>query len=175
VKNWAKGGMLTCCNEFVGWYAARLGSQKYLGRFDLETFLPSNGKAQSWVKSNEDARPEYGDICRHTAFHVGIALDFDGDIWTHVDAGQGGPNAGHDIIKRTRGSALYDYKKLQGWINIERYFDPTAQTVPVPSWLLGWWNITWRGQTYYYYFDGNYQVKWTRIVPINTLQPPSVA
>ena len=171
-KNWAKGGIMTCCNEFVGWYARRLGSQKYLGRFDLETFLPTISKGNSWVKSTADVRPKYGDICRHTAFHVGISLDFDGDIWNHVDAGQGGPKAGHDIIKRTRGSAPYDYTKLQGWIDLDLYFS-AAQTVPVPDWLFGWWKVMWRGQLYYYYFDANYRVQWTRIVPINTLLPPN--
>ena len=160
---------MTACNEFVGWYGAKLGSKDYLGRFDLETFLPKIGKAYSWVKSTKDARPKYGDICRHTAFHEGISLDFDGGNWNHVDAGQGGPirdkdkklQGGHDVLKRTLGKP-YDFTKLQGWIDLDLYF---SQNLPIPEWLIGWWKVTWRGQAYYYCFSHNHQVKWTQITP----------
>jgi hypothetical protein len=175
VKNWEKGGIMTTCNEFVGWYAAQLGSKKYLGRFDLVTYLPTIGKENAWVKSTEDARPKYGDICRHTAFHVGVSLDFDGDVWNHVDSGQGGPKAGHDVIKRTRGTNPYDFKKIQGWVDLDLYFASAEQTLPVPNWLLGWWKVTWRGQFYYYYYNRDYQVKWTRFMPRDTSLPPLLA
>jgi len=165
--NWTKGGIRTCCMDFVGWFASRLGSAKYLGRFDLESFLPSIGKGYAWIKSTADVRPLYGDICRHTAYHVGVSLDFDGDHWNHVDAGQGGPKVGHDVLKRTRGTLAYDYRKLQGWIDLEFYFNSD----PVPDWLPGWWKVMWRGQPYYYNFDKNNRVKWTRIVPLNATQP----
>ena len=45
----------------------------------------------------------------------------------------------------------------------------------MPGWLAGWWNVSWRGQTYYYYFDGQGEAKWTGIAPQNTSQPPAGA
>lgn len=176
VKNWSGGGIMTCCNAFVGWYASQLGSKQYLGRFDLEQYLPKIGMGHTWVKSTADVRPKYGDICRHTAFHVGVSLDFDGEIWNHVDAGQGGPKAGHDILKRTRSAQPYDYKKLQGWIDIELFFGSAGTaTGPIPEWLLGWWEVTWRAEAYYYYFDRSHQVKWTQSRPRDTSKPPMLA
>src|SRR5271155_1590698 len=59
--NWDGGGIMTACNGFVGWYGRKLGADKYLGRFDLETYLPTIGKGYSWVKSTEKTRPKYGD------------------------------------------------------------------------------------------------------------------
>ena len=174
VSEWAKGSKLTSCNAFTGWYSTTLGSPKYLGRFDLETYLPSIGKGDAWVKSTPDVRPKFGDICRHTKFHVGISLDFDGDFWNRADGGQGGPSAGRDVIKRIRSQETYDYSKLQGWVDIERYFGEVAQTgLPIPDWLPGWWKVMWRGQAFYYYFDRNYQVQWTLVAPKTSSQPPS--
>ncbi|WP_411726567.1 hypothetical protein [Methyloglobulus sp.] len=172
VKNWAEGGKLTTCNAFVGWFGNVLGSQKYLGRFDVETYLPTIGKGHAWVKSTQDTRPKYGDICRHTKFHVGISLDFEGDFWNHADSGQGGSSAGRDIIKRIRSKDPFDYKKLQGWIDLELYFGSSAQTAPTPDWLPGWWKVMWRGQAYYYYFERNNKVKWTQIQPPNITKAP---
>jgi hypothetical protein len=88
---------MTACNGFVGWYSRTLRTaiegtkapNDYLGRFDLETYLPQIGMKHAWVRSAADIRPKFGDICRHTAFHVGVSLDFEGDFWNHVDAGQG--------------------------------------------------------------------------------------
>jgi hypothetical protein len=170
-QNWHNHGIMTACNEFVGWYGGQLGSQKYLGRFDLQTYLPKIGKGYAWVKSTKDVRPKYGDICRHTAFHIGISLDFQGDLWNHVDAGQGGPRTGYDIIKRTHGTHPYDYRKLQGWIDLDLYFQAAGQAQPVPHWLLGWWQVTSQIQVYYY-FDGSHRVKSVRMMPREISQPP---
>ncbi len=169
--NWDKGGIMTACNGFVGWYARALGSKTYLGGFDLEGLVKKAGKGFSYVKSTPDNRPKYGDICRHTAFHVGVSLDFDGDKWRHVDAGQGGPKMGCDVLKRTYSTDDYDYKNLHGWIDIELYFGGTPAIGPVPDWLLGWWKVMWRGQAFYYYFDAGRQVKWTRTEPDDTSSP----
>jgi hypothetical protein len=175
VKNWEGGGIMTSCNAFVGWYAGQLGSTKYLGRFDLETFLPSIGKGNAWVKSTPYARPKYGDILRHTSFHVDVCLDFEGDVLTRAAAGQGGKSVGCDILKRVRGTGAYDYKKLQGWVDLELYFDSASPALPAPQWLLGWWKVMWRGVPYYYYFDRNNQAKWTRVAPQDTSQPPKAS
>jgi hypothetical protein len=172
-KNWEGGGIMTACNGFVGWYARTLreavegtkAPTNYLGRFDLETYLPSIGMGQAWVKSTADGRPKYGDICRHTAFHVGVSLDFAGDFWNHVDAGQGGQKMGCDILKRTRSDKAYDFTKLQGWIDIEVYYGSSPQTGRTPDWLVGWWKVVDGGDTYFYYFDQNGGVVWVENKP----------
>lgn len=173
--NWKKGGIMTGCNAFAGWYAAQLGSQKYLGRFDLPTFLPSIGKGHAWVKSAAGKRPAYGDILLHTGLHEDVALDFDGNILNRMAAGQGGKGMGCDILCRVRGKAAYNAANLQGWIDLDLYFGAAAATQPLPAWLPGWWKVIWRGQAYYYCFDRNNQVKWTQSPPSRTEQPPSVA
>lgn len=162
---------MTGCNAFVGWYAAQLRSEYYLGRFDLVTYLPTIGKGHAWVKSVSGRQPQYGDILLHTGLHVDVALDFDGNILNRMAAGQGGRGVGCDILCRVRGKGPFNFANLQGWIDLDLYFGPTPTTVPIPSWLPGWWKVTWRGQTYYYYFDRNYQVKWTQSPPSNTSQP----
>jgi hypothetical protein len=118
--NWAKGGIMTGCNGFTGWYGSQMGSKKYLGGFDLKKSLRMQ-VSQIPGESTPDNRPMYGDILRHTAFHVDIALDFDGDILLRAAGGQGGKKAGHDIIRRVRGASKYDPKSLMGWINIDLY------------------------------------------------------
>ena len=85
-----------------------MGSAKYLGVFDLKHITEIAGKPNLWIVSRNDNRPQYGDILRHTSFHVDVSLDFDGDILLRAAAGQGSKAAGHDIIKRVRGIAPYD-------------------------------------------------------------------
>jgi hypothetical protein len=184
-KNWDGGGIMTTCNGFTGWFSRELGSKLYLGRFDLDTYLPKNNLGHAWIKSTPGSRPKFGDICRYAKFHVGISLDFEGDIWNHVDSGQGGKKTGYDIIKRIRDTNPYEHTKLLGWVDLEKYFgessatgdeatEPTAADKangPVPNWLLGWWNVSWRGQAFYYYFDSTYSVKWTQMLPRDTTRP----
>ena len=57
---------------------------------------------------------------------------------------------------------------IEGWVDIESY---RAQTDNVPDWLQGWWEVTFRGDTYYYYFDLKRQVKWSELKPRDTLTP----
>lgn len=177
--NWDSGGIMTTCNAFTGWYAGQLGSKSYLGRFDLDTYLPKIGKSDAWIKSTADNRPKFGDICRHASFHVGVSLDFDGDVWNRCDSGQGGKGVGYDVIKRIRGTGPYDPKKLVGWVDIEIYFgegsSPSQTTNPVPEWLPGWWYVSWRNQPYYYYFDRSNKVKWTQVKPKDPNQPVTAA
>jgi len=171
VDAWDKGSQQTTCMDFVGWYGIELGMKEYIGGFDLKGFMQKAGKPYAWVPSTEDARPKRGDICRHTAYHVGLSFDIDDeDVWTRLDSGQGGRGQGRDIINRVR-DVPYDWTKLQGWIDIELYFGGPPSG-PVPPWLLGWWKVTWRGQTYYYFFDRNRQVKYTKVLVQSSLQPP---
>ena len=179
-KNWDGGGIMTACNGFVGWYARTLrgmvpdtaAPSHYLGRFDLETYLPTIGMGHAWVKSTPTNWPNYGDICRHTSFHVGVSMDFIGERWEHADAGQGGKRVGYDILKRTLSKDPYDYTKLQGWIDINVYYNTAPQTGRVPDWLQGWWNVNWRGDNYYYFFNLDRRVKWTERKPVDTMTRP---
>jgi hypothetical protein len=52
----------------------------------------------SWRAAAPSSSPKYGDILRHIAFHVDVALDFDGDMLVRAASGRGGKGAGHDII-----------------------------------------------------------------------------
>lgn len=175
---WKAGSNLTCCNAFAGWYGRELGSAHYLGRFDLEKYLPTIDKGSAWVKSCAERRPRYGDILIHAQLHEDVALDFDGDVLTRIAAGQGGKRAGCDILKRVRGTGPYDWHKLLGWLDIDIYFDesiaPAPVDLPVPPWLPGWWTVTWRGRAYYYHFNAKRQVRWTDFKPMNTALPPTI-
>lgn len=181
-SNWDSGGIMTSCNGFTGWYSTQLGSPFSLGRFDLDSYLPKKGKGDAWIKSGPGKRPKYGDICRYAKFHVGVSLDFEGDIWTHADGGQGGKRTGYDIVKRIRDTTAFDPSKLAGWVDIEIFFGETStdaaaastedKVSPVPEWLLGWWNVQWRGQAFYYYFDRGYKAQWTKQLPLDTSRPP---
>jgi hypothetical protein len=161
--NWASGGIMTGCNGFTGWYGTKMGSRKYLGGFDLKKIVKDAGKENAWIKSTQDNRPRYGDILRHASFHVDVSLDFDGDVLIRAAGGQGGKAAGCDIIKRVRGKSSYNPSALEGWIDIDIYFGDDTQPALVPdwSWLIGWWEVKDRGETYYYYFFPSGIVQYT--------------
>ena len=119
--NWAGGGIMTGCNGFVGWYGTKIGSKKYLGGFDLKHIAATAGKPDSWIVSTKDNRPQFGDVLRHTAFHIDVCAGFDGDFLIRAAGGQGGKGVGHDVIKRVHGISAYDWTKLMGWIDIDLY------------------------------------------------------
>jgi hypothetical protein len=43
--------------------------------------------------------------------------------------------------------------------------------IPAPTWLPGWWRVTWRGETFYYHFDNRHGVSWTQLPPIHPAFP----
>ena len=175
---WAKGSIETTCNAFVGWYGNMLGSRKALSVFEMEKNLKSMGKAHAWVKAAPGLRPKYGDIFRPKRFHMGISLDFEGDLWNTAESGQGGRKMGFDVIKRKQ--TTWNVNDQLGWIDIEAYFGvaPTA-AVPlpgaIPDWLLGWWNVSWRSSPFYYCFERSGQVKFTRALPRSPSQSLTAA
>lgn len=170
---WAKGKITTTCNEFIGTYGSWLGSQKSLGQFELEHLLAGWHKSYAWVKATSGRRPKYGDIFRPKKFHMGVSLDFQGDLWNTAESGQGGKSTGYDIVKRKQNP--WDANLLQGWLDIELFFGPgVVNPGPIPDWLPGWWNVTWQARDYYYFFDRTGQVKWTKVKPRSTKFPPQV-
>ncbi len=159
-----KKGIMTGCNAFVGWYSRAIGTT-YLGGFPIEDDLRKVGMHHTWVKSTSGGQPRYGDICLHSSgLHVSVSLDFKGGDWARLNAGQGGPGRGADVIDVSTG--VWNNGALKGWVDIEAYLAPAE---PVPNWLLGWWEVEFRGDTYYYYFDSAHQAKWSEYRPRDTM------
>ena len=173
--NWDKGGIMTGCNAFVGWYGRELGSKVYLGRFDLATYLPSVGKGDSWIRSSGGRKPQKGDILRHKSFHVDVCDGWDGNILLRIAAGQGGKGMGCDVLKRVRGKAAFDPNNLEGWIDLETYFGELSRSTvdPLAEWMSGWWDV-WDGNQYYYYFEHNGDVFYTKAKPRSRTAPPKM-
>ncbi len=104
----------------------------------------------------------------------------DADILVQADHHIGFVSAAGTIIEAqdthlgVRSSSGFSLNSPGNWTHLVRLPSVTA-TSPMPAWLPGWWVVTWRGQTYYYYFDRNHKVKWTPNAPTNTSQPPTSA
>jgi len=194
LANWlGVNGIMTACNGFVGWYAGRLGIAGITNWFKLFQALAGGPHSDAWVPaSTKGARPKPGDILRHSnAFHVDVAIGLKGNILRRVGAGQGDGTMyslhdpkrdpkiralEYDCLRRVDGSGPYNWQNLEGWLDIDLFFRETDATADaVPDWLVGWWRVTWRGMTYFYYFDQNHEAKWTEIQPPLTTFPPLAA
>ena len=82
-----------------------------------------------------------------------------------------------DLIKRKQARQISDVvtndkaETLKGWVDIERFLNGPPPTT-VPSWLIGWWSVPWRGRTFFYFFDANFTASWTFAKPLsNGLSP----
>jgi hypothetical protein len=172
--NWNAGGYKTGCNAFVGWYCRAIGSPVYLGGFDFEGPLRKIGKQHAWVRPSSGYQPRYGDMCLHggvdkkgnPVLHASVSLGVDKGNWDRLNAGQGGPKMGADIIAVSSGP--WSPALLKGWVDIESLI-PAPQ--PPPGWIQGWWQVTFRGDTYYYYMDLKYQAKWSEVKPWDLMGP----
>lgn len=143
--NWAKGGILTGCNSFLGVVAKAFGvpGTSVLARGFLDISQAEKEVPGCWQEANSaeaclnDITPRGGDfystwykgkINGKDFFqkwgHVGIVYDCDPDTgdWWLVEGGQGGPRAGADFIKWK--CAKFDRTKLNGWIDMARYLMP---------------------------------------------------
>jgi hypothetical protein len=169
--NWKKGGIMTGCNAFAGWYGQQLGSTIYLGRFDLATYLPSQGKGHAWVKSAAGKRPQPGDILIHTGLHEDVCIGFVGDVLHRMAAGQGGKGMGYDLLCRVPGKGPFNAGNLQGWVDIDLYFGAAPAVSPLAQWMQGWWSV-WDGNQYYYYFGQGGYVQYVKTMPVSKAAPP---
>jgi hypothetical protein len=199
---WANKSALTTCNAFTGVYGSKMGDKTgLLHSLFPETFLFSKNQTQAvgfkskhergyaWIKSAPDARPSFGDVYQITSqpvyhkvtkkflynsAHVGIVMDFDeADYWYHADSGQGGSEATQDLIMKQRSLTPFDYTKVKGWVDIELFLaNIPDQTRPTPKFLQGWWEVVWRGYTYYYYFFSTHDVVWSQFPPLNKNMAP---
>lgn len=185
-KNWSppNNGQLTACNGWAGWYAralrARLTGTKapttYLGTFvpPLDKLIQKIHMGHAWVNSSLWSKPKYGDICQHKGTHLGLSIGFTPDNrWIRLDAGQGGPvrvkgvlqDSSTDRLKVVVEKKPFDYRDLTGWVDIEAYYGTMPQPGPVPDWLVGWWQVNFRGEEEYYYFAPNRSVEWSDVRP----------
>jgi hypothetical protein len=182
----------TVCIDFVGWYAQQMGinilkdipaankNPKEDGFFGLEATLKKSGKGHAWVSAASGARPQYGDILRHTAFHVDVARGFENKVLLRIAGGQSfhkrptnDVSKEYDNIIKVRGKADYQSSALQGWLDIEKYFE--SPPASLPTWVVGWWKVLWRGGTYYYYLAADRSARWTQTTPTAYTPPPLVS
>ncbi len=178
LDNWKTGGIETACIDFVNWYARNLGITDISRWFQLKQALYSVHKGYAWVPATARGRPKYGDILKHSITHVDIAGDFTGDNLVRVAAGQSSHprpivhpedvEKEYDAIKWVTGDKAYNWRNLEGWLDIELYF----QAGLVPCWLIGWWEVIRIDLTSYYYFGGNSSVMWTQTAPPSVAQAP---
>lgn len=146
LRNWAKGGILTTCNSFAGNAGREMGAKEFLGQFELKAFLESKGKGYAYVEASSGRKPNYGDIFRSEAFHMGVSLGFDDSgNWLTAEGGQGGPGRGCDVVKRK--SAKFNRFALKGWCDMRCYL---SQTPPMPDWMVGTWAIFYENETHNY-------------------------
>ncbi|QQS53616.1 MAG: hypothetical protein IPM89_12160 [Candidatus Competibacteraceae bacterium] len=128
----------TTCNAFVGQLGVAIGSPIFLGQFDIEQKLKKAGLGEAWIPAKSGKRPGYGDVFRPVRFHMGVSLDFSGDLWNTVESGQGGPGQdftkGFDIVRRKQ--QPWDPASLQGWVDIEILMKLATK---IPQWMIGWW------------------------------------
>jgi hypothetical protein len=169
---WAEpGNILTTCNLFVGGYASYLGTKIPLGVFYPETVIPKD-KKHAWVLAGHGRLPMEGDIfyCdgwnavkKRRDLHMGIVVRSYAGVWNTIEAGQGGPLLGYDIIRRKSEAK----NSVRGWVDIQalfpsQYSQPEIGLNPAPTWLVGWWQVSWQGNTYYYHFDNRNTVTYSK-------------
>ncbi|MCS7025095.1 MAG: hypothetical protein NZV14_09860 [Bryobacteraceae bacterium] len=146
--NWDKGGIMTACNGFTGWYSATLG-RPGLGVFDLKGVA-----GRAFIESGKEALPQYGDVFRSKTLHVGVCLECDGKTWKVIHAGQGGKSVGQDILGRRQGP--FQPENLLGWVDIELWLDPgEMRKSQVQKALRGAWQVEIQETKRWYKFDSS--------------------
>jgi hypothetical protein len=188
LTNWKGGGIETACNGFVGWYAVTLqralSSSANIGGitswFKLKESLRKMGRLDAWVDADGTVDPQPGDILHHTqkgtGLHVDVCLGFNDERHLmRVGAGQTSfapkrnPNAETDILTRVTGTGVYDFHKLIGWLDIEKFFE--IEAVGDVTKVEGWWDVN-DGSQYYYYFARDGRVLYTDTAPKTMFGPP---
>ncbi|PWR21942.1 hypothetical protein [Zavarzinia compransoris] len=130
----------TSCNGFTGKLSNAVNAPIYLGRFDLAAELKKQGVSDAWIPATSGKKPGCGDVFKMKKFHVGVSIDFTGDVWNTAEGGQGGPGQdytqGFDIVKRKH--QTWDPSTLEGWVDIEVL---ARIAVKAPKWMIGWWRF----------------------------------
>jgi hypothetical protein len=161
----------TTCNGFVGQLGAAIKSPIALGQFDIEKKLKAAGLGDAWVPASSGARPGYGDVFKPVSFHMGVSLDFVGDLWNTAESGQGGPGvnytAGFDIVKRKQ--APWNPASLEGWVDIEILMKIAQKA---PKWMIGWWRFEIGTTKEFVYLPERGAARAFTAAPANTKLPP---
>lgn len=179
----------TVCIDFIVWYSQNMKidilstidpkkrDKDHDGFFALKETLEKCGKAHAWVPATSGRPPLCGDILRHTRFHVDVSTGLENRVLVRVAGGQSRHDRPtqdvtkeYDNVKRVRGNGIYNSKDLQGWLDLDQFFQPPP--VPTPAWVIGWWKVQWRNQFYYYYLASDGSARWTKIPPLPVTPPP---
>ena len=174
-SRWVTDPNYTTCGDFVNHFCAHLGLDwiKLLSTDDPQGYCENKGKGLAWISNNGARSPKYGDVFKERIppnQHVGVSLDFDGGKWWTAEGGQNGKKAKYDSVMRKSSRTLSN--GVQGWVDLELWAAcTTPQSGIVPQWLSGFWNVSWRGQTYYYYFDQHRQVRYVQFLQMAKTLP----
>jgi hypothetical protein len=178
--------LLTACGGFAAKFGLRIGIKDIKSYFKLKQSLADIGKSHAWVPASSGAKPEVGDILRHSPrYHVDVAAGWDGvgekAKLKRVAAGQSvhkRPTTSveneFDALKWVTGANAYNPANLEGWLDLDKYFDVAPSVGPIGptfGWLKGWWKV-WDGNTYWYHFGPNGTVQYTMTEPTNLSSPP---
>jgi hypothetical protein len=175
IDKWKTGSFETSCNAFVGIYGGFLGAKLYLGDFWIDATLAKKGLGHAWVPAASGKLPMVGDTFYvnqlnpgkgYNTLHTGVVVSASGGVGNTIEGGQGGPGMTPqtDIIKRK--SELKN--GIKGWVNIDALFPEYSRPEigvnvdPAPEWLVGWWQVSWQGNTYYYHFDNRNTVTYSK-------------
>lgn len=130
----------TSCNSFVCIVGNQFNAPLPLGQFDIEKKLKRAGMGDAWIPAKSGKKPGYGDPFKATKTHMGVSLDFSGEMWNTAEGGQGGPGQdytqGFDVVMRKQQPWNPSY--LEGWVDIEILMQIAQK---VPHWMVGWWKF----------------------------------
>lgn len=158
----------TGCNQFAGKVILKANGPN-LGGINLRSTLDTLGKPYAWVPAGSGAAPKGGDVIDF-GHHIGMCYtNPEIGAYRTIEGGQGGPGKGYDVVdfgKSPLSSAL-------GWCDVDLLFGAAPADVSAPSWLEGWWTLTWSGTRYWYYFGKGGYVQYQKSAPKNAKEAVS--
>jgi hypothetical protein len=163
---WKTDPGYSTCGDFVGHYCTALGLRwiSLLSTNNPKAYCESIGKGIAWIPRDTGLQPRIGDVFKQVfpplvKNHTGISVACDGNTWWTAEGGQGKPPT-YDSVKQTKKNNLNN--GVQGWVDIELWAEVTEMPpVQVPKWLVGFWEVTWQGWKYYYFFGTDRQAAYT--------------
>jgi hypothetical protein len=155
----------TGCNQFAGQIILLAGGPNLAG-ISLRNSLDMAGKPNAWKTPGGGAMPKTGDVLDFGQ-HIGMCYNKADGSYGTIEGGQGGPNTGYDIVNIGKSP----FSKVVGWADIDIVFGAAAADETAPSWLSGWWTLTWSGTKYWYYFGKGGFVQYQKSPPGNPKEP----
>lgn len=164
-QRWTWDPNYTTCGDFVIHYCNHLDIPAILLLYgEPATCCENEGKGIAWIPNRPSESPKYGDVFKTKGNHVGVSMEYEGSTWRTAEGGQGGKAVKFDMVMRKETQSL---DGVQGWVDIELWDAcKSSQSVPVPSWLSGFWKIYWQGQVYYYYFASDRRVRYCNLLEV---------